>query len=121
MAVGAVLNPTDGRGVDHVADTVRRPTWQRSIDPLAIGGRIVVRGATSGRDPETDIRSRYQHHRRTRAAPMGNRQNFRDARSLVADGELEPRIGRVLPLDQVAENPAAIGNRDVIGKGVARP
>ncbi|GAB7013066.1 zinc-binding dehydrogenase [Halolamina salina] len=117
----AVMERTDGRGVDLVADHVGQATWQQSIDSLAMGGRMVICGATSGPDPDIDIRSVYQHHRQIRGAPMGNRQDFRDVLSLVADGELEPRLDRVLPLDRVAEGHAAIEERDVIGKVVIRP
>jgi len=117
----AVMDLTDGRGVDLVAEHVGQATWQQSIDSLAMGGRMVVCGATSGPDPDIDIRSLYQHHRQIRGAPMGNRQDFRDVLSLVADGELDPRIDRVLPLDQIAEGHAAIEDRDVIGKVVIRP
>jgi NADPH:quinone reductase-like Zn-dependent oxidoreductase len=117
----AVMGLTDGRGVDLVAEHVGQATWKQSIDSLAMGGRMVVCGATSGADPDIDIRSLYQHHRQIRGAPMGNRQDFRDVLSLVADAELEPRIDRVLPLDRVAEGHAAIEDRDVIGKVVVRP
>ena len=117
----AVMDLTDGRGVDLVADHVGQATWQQSIDSLAMGGRMVICGATSGPDPDIDIRSVYQHHRQIRGAPMGNRQDFRDVLSLVADGELTPRIDRVLPLDRIAEGHAAIEDREVIGKVVIRP
>ena len=117
----AVMELTDGRGVDLVADHVGQATWQQSIDSLAMGGRMVICGATSGPDPDIDIRSVYQHHRQIRGAPMGNRQDFRDVLSLVADGELTPRIDRVLPLDRIAEGHAAIEDREVIGKVVIRP
>lgn len=117
----AVMDLTNGRGVDLVAEHVGQQTWQQSIDSLAMGGRMVVCGATSGPDPDIDIRSLYQHHRQIRGAPMGNRQDFRDVLSLVAAGELEPRIDRVLPLEEIAEGHAAIEDRDVIGKVVIRP
>ena len=117
----AVMDLTDGRGVDLVAEHVGQATWQQSINAMAMGGRMVVCGATSGADPDIDIRSLYQHHRQIRGAPMGNRQDFRDVLSLIADGELEPHIDRVLPLDRIAEGHAAIEDRDVIGKVVIRP
>ena len=117
----AVRELTDGRGVDLVADHVGQATWQRSIDSLAMGGRMVICGATSGADPDVDIRSVYQHHRRILGAPMGNRQDFRDVGRLVAAGELEPQIDRVLPLERVAEGHRAIEDREVVGKVVVTP
>ena len=116
-----VMNLTDGRGVDLVADHVGEATWQRSIDSLAMGGRMVICGATSGADPDIDVRSVYQHHRRIVGAPMGNRQDFRDVVSLVARGDLEPEIDRVLPLEKTAEGHAALEDRSVVGKVVIVP
>ncbi|MFB6300010.1 MAG: zinc-binding dehydrogenase [Halobacteriales archaeon] len=112
---------TDGRGVDLVADHVGQATWQTSIDSLAMDGRMVICGATSGADPDIDIRSVYQWHRQIRGAPMGNRQDFRDVYRLIADGDLNPQIDRVLPLEVIAEGHRAIEDRDVFGKIVIRP
>jgi NADPH2:quinone reductase len=116
-----VVELTDGRGVDLVAEHVGQETWQRSIDSLATGGRMVVCGATSGADPDIDIRSVYQRHRRIVGAPMGSRTDFRDVGRLVARGEVEPVVDRVLPLDDVAEGHRAIEDREVFGKVVVKP
>ncbi len=116
-----VVELTDGRGVDLVADHVGEETWQRSIDSLATGGRMVICGATSGADPDIDIRSVYQRHRRILGTPMGSRQDFRDVGRLIARGEVSPVVDRVLPLDRVAEGHRAIENREVFGKVVVTP
>jgi len=63
---------------------------QQSINSLATGGRMVICGATSGADPDIDIRSVYQRHRRILGTPMGNRQDFRDVGRLIARGRLLP-------------------------------
>jgi NADPH:quinone reductase-like Zn-dependent oxidoreductase len=52
---------------------------------------------------------------------MGNRQDFRDVVSLVARGDLEPEIDRVLPLEKTAEGHAALEDRSVVGKVVIVP
>ena len=116
-----IVELTDGRGVDLVADHVGQETWQRSIDSLATGGRMVICGATSGADPDIDIRSVYQRHRRILGTPMGSRQDFRDVGRLIARGEVSPVIDRVLPLARVAEGHRAIENREVFGKVVVTP
>lgn len=117
----AVMDLTDGRGVDLVADHVGEETWQQSINSLAMGGKMVICGATSGPDPDIDIRSVYQHHRRILGAPMGNRQEFRDTVELAARGKIEPQIDRVLPLSNLAEGHRAIENREVFGKVIVQP
>jgi NADPH:quinone reductase-like Zn-dependent oxidoreductase len=116
-----VMELTDGRGVDIVADHVGQETWQRSIDSLAMGGRMVICGATSGPDPDINIRSVYQHHRRILGAPMGNRQDFRDTVDLAARGKVDPVIDHVLPLSDLAEGHRIIENREVFGKVVIEP
>ncbi|MDY6818139.1 MAG: zinc-binding dehydrogenase [Halobacteriales archaeon] len=117
----AIKELTDGRGVDLVADHVGQETWQQSIDSLATDGRMVICGATSGPDPDIDIRSVYQRHRRIIGAPMGNRQDFRAVGRLIGAGEIAPVIDRRLPLADVAEGHRAIENRDVFGKVVVQP
>ncbi|EJN57595.1 zinc-binding dehydrogenase [Halogranum rubrum] len=117
----AIADLTDGRGVDLVADHVGQETWQTSIDSLATGGRMVICGATSGANPDFDIRSVYQRHRKILGAPMGNRQEFRTVGRLVGAGDLKPCVDRVLPLDRIHEAHRALENRDVVGKVVIRP
>lgn len=117
----AVMDLTDGRGVDLVADHVGQETWQRSVNSLAKGGRMVVCGATSGADGAIDIRSLYQHHRQILGAPMGSRREFETVGERIADGSLSPRVDRVLPLADVAEGHRALEERDVVGKVVVRP
>jgi NADPH:quinone reductase-like Zn-dependent oxidoreductase len=117
----AIEDLTDGRGVNLVADHVGQETWQRSINSLAMGGRMVICGATSGPSPDIDIRSVYQHHRQIRGAPMGNRQDFRDVGWLIASGDLQPVVDRVLPLSRIKEGHNAIENREVFGKIVIEP
>lgn len=116
-----IRNLTDGQGVDLVADHIGQETWQASINSLAKGGRMVICGATSGADPDIDIRSVYQHHRQILGAPMGNRQDFRDVGQLVGKGDLQPCVDRVLPMDRIHEGHRALENRDVVGKVVIRP
>ena len=117
----AVMDLTDGRGVDLVADHIGQKTWQQSINSLAMNGRMVICGATSGPNPNIDIRSIYQHHRQIRGAPMGNRQDFRDVGRLIATGKLEPVIDRVIPLEDIAEGHRAIEDREVFGKVILEP
>jgi NADPH2:quinone reductase len=113
---GRVMELTDERGVDLVADHVGQATWQDSIDCLVSGGRMVICGATSGATPDVDIRSVYQHHRQIIGAPLGNRQDFRDVGELIARGSLDPQIHTVLGLDEVATGHELLENRVFVGK-----
>lgn len=68
---GRIRRLTDGRGIDFVANHVVQETWQASVGSLAKDGRMVICGATSGADPDIDIRSVHQYYRQIIDKLMG--------------------------------------------------
>ena len=115
-----VLEASNGRGVDVVADPVGAATWPASIRSLARGGRLVVCGASGGAHPAFDIRELYQRHRQILGAPMGSLRDFAAVLSLVTRGEIVPVIDRVLPLDQIAEAHRVLDAGEQFGKVILR-
>jgi NADPH2:quinone reductase len=107
---------TGGRGVDLVADSVGAATWRQSINALAMGGALVVCGASSGDLPEISIRELYQNHRRILGAPLGNLREFRRAMGLVFAGELAPTIDARYPLERIGEAVGRLADQDQFGK-----
>jgi len=51
----AVLEATDGRGVDIAIETVGGVLFEQAQDALAPLGKIVIAGAASGREPRPDV------------------------------------------------------------------
>jgi len=117
----AVRRETEGRGVEMVVNPVGGTTWRPSIRSLAMGGRMVICGATIGDDPEVSIREIYQSHRRILGAPMGNRRDFAAVLDLARRGEIEPVIHGVLPLREIAEAHRQLEAGEAFGKVVMRP
>ena len=115
-----MLDWTGGEGVDLVHDAVGAPTWRRSIQSLAMGGRLVISGATGGDRPDISIREVYQGHGRILGAPMGNWQDFLDVTRLVFGGKLVPEVYAVYPLERVAEAEVALDRREHFGKIVVQ-
>ena len=113
-----VLELTDGRGVDVVADPVGAATWPASIRSLARGGRLVVCGASGGNRADFDIRELYQRHRQILGAPMGSLGDFAAILSLVTRGEIVPAIDRVLPLEDIVEAHRVLDSAEQFGKVV---
>jgi NADPH:quinone reductase-like Zn-dependent oxidoreductase len=111
-----VLDWTAGDGVDVVHDAVGAPTWRNSIRALAMGGRLVICGATGGDRPDISIREIYQHHRQILGAPMGNWQDFLNVSRLMFSGQLQPEVYRVYPLDRLGEAEDALEARAHFGK-----
>jgi NADPH2:quinone reductase len=112
-----VLDLTDGRGVDIVADPLGI-TWPESIRSLARGGRLVVCGATAGNRPSFDIRELYQRHRSIIGAPMGNWRDFVAVMTMLNRGELRPIIDSVYPLTEIAAAHLRAESRESFGKVV---
>lgn len=114
--VDDVLRQTEGQGLDLVLDAVGAATWRQSIQSLAMGGRMVISGATSGDNPAISIREIYQWHRRILGAPMGNWQDFLDVTQQVFEGRLVPEVSAVYPLAKLLEAEQAMEERRHFGK-----
>lgn len=107
---------TDGEGVNAVFDSVGAPTLRHSVRSLAMGGCLVLSGATAGDSPDLSIREIYQRHRRILGAPMGSWQDFLTVTELVWRGVLRPVIHSVFPLDEIAEAERELEGRGHFGK-----
>ena len=113
-----VLDETDGRGVDVVANPVGGATWRPAIRSLAMGGKMAICGATIGDSPELSIREIYQSHRQIVGAPMGNRRDFRAVLDLLYRGEIAPAVHAALPLEEIAEAHRLLEQGEAFGKVV---
>jgi NADPH:quinone reductase-like Zn-dependent oxidoreductase len=115
-----VMRWTDGQGVDAVFDSVGGPTLRHSVRCLAMGGALVISGATGGDKPDLSIREIYQRHRRILGAPMGNWEDFLQVTGLVWRGLLHPQIHAVYRLNEIADAERELEERRHFGKIVIR-
>ena len=109
---------TGGQGVDAVFDSVGAPTMRHSLRCVAMGGCLVLSGATGGDVPQLSIREIYQWHRRILGAPMGSWDDFLQVTELVWRGVLRPVIHAVYDLDDIAEAERELEERRHFGKTV---
>ena len=86
----AVRHATEGRGVDIVVDNVGPVTFERSMKSLALGGRLVTNGSTSGRTAELHLPTLFWRQLEVIGATMNDRREFADAVGMVDRGEVEP-------------------------------
>ena len=96
----AVFGATNRRGVDLVLENVGAATWFDSLRSAKKGGRIVTYGATSGPRPQTDIRYIFWKQLSILGTTMSTRSEFHDVMNLVWQGELEPVVDSVFPMEQ---------------------
>jgi NADPH:quinone reductase-like Zn-dependent oxidoreductase len=117
----AVRKLTDGRGVDVVFEHVGTNTWRDSVTALAIGGRLVTCGSTTGRWGETDLWSLFAKQATILGSFSSTQSNFRTVLQLASQGELTPVLDSVLPLSEADEAHRRLENRQVFGKIALQP
>jgi NADPH2:quinone reductase len=117
----AIDELTDGRGVDVVVDHVGGPTWERSIDSLAKGGRLVTVGATAGPAVEINVADLFWNQYDIMGSTMGSNSDIDEVLSLVYDGTFAPRIRETLPMSEITRAHELLEDREGFGKVVVVP
>jgi NADPH:quinone reductase-like Zn-dependent oxidoreductase len=112
---------TDGRGADVVLEHVGTNTWKDSVTALAIGGRLVTCGSTTGRWGETDLWSLFAKQASLLGSFSSTQDNFRTVLRLVGEGKFKPVIDSLLPLSEAAEAHRRLEARQVFGKIILQP
>lgn len=109
---------TGKRGVDVVVDYVGKDTWQQSLRALCNGGRLLTCGATTGFDPQEDLRQIFFRQLEVIGSTMGSQTDLLEVLDLLFSGRLHPVVDSVLPLEQAATAHRLIEGREVFGKVV---
>jgi NADPH:quinone reductase-like Zn-dependent oxidoreductase len=94
---------TNKRGVDVVVEHVGTATWDESVASLAVGGRLVTCGATTGYDAKIDLRFLFSRQLSLLGSYMGTKSELASVMKLVASGHLKPVIDRTFPLASCAD------------------
>ncbi len=108
-------------GYDVVVDYIGKSTWVSSLRMLRNGGRLLTCGATSGWNPETDLRHVFYRQMQIIGSTMGNRAELEAALQAVQDGFIRPQIGRVFSFSEVRQAHTMLENREVGGKIILVP
>ncbi len=111
---------TDRRGVDVVFEHVGEATWEKSIRSLAVGGRLVTCGATTGYEGKIDLRYLFTRQLSILGSYMGGKAELFSVLALVASGAVKPVIDKIFPLERAAEAHKHLESREQFGKVVLR-
>ena len=112
---------TSNRGVDIVVEHVGIATFEKSVKSLAVGGRLVTCGATTGYDARLDLRLLFAKQLQILGSYMGTKQELVAASKLLFDGTFRPVIDREVPLAEAASAHRALESSETYGKVVLRP
>ena len=99
----AVRKATGKRGVDLVVDSAGGTSLEGSLRALRQGGRVVIAGATAGRQAEIDVRRLFWNQLKIFGSTMGSDADVSDMLRMVTGAKLEPVIDRTFSLDEGPE------------------
>jgi NADPH:quinone reductase-like Zn-dependent oxidoreductase len=112
---------TNRKMVDVVFEHVGASTWDKSLACLPYGGRLVICGATSGREVKLDLNVLFYKRISLLGSTMGSKGDLFRILQLVDEGKLKPVHDRTLPLAQAAEAQGLLADRKSFGNVVLTP
>ena len=117
----AVLERTDGRGVDVAFDMSGGKVLQQCLSALAPGGRLATVGAHAGERVEIDMIEVFRKHLSIFGCGRMTRDIVARMFGLMASGELDPVIYRRFDLRNVAEAHEIMESRRFFGRMLLAP
>jgi NADPH:quinone reductase-like Zn-dependent oxidoreductase len=118
---GEVRKITAKRGVDVVVEHVGLATWNKSLESLAPGGRLVTCGATTGFDARIDLRFLFSKQWSLLGSFMGSMGELHQVLKFIFRKDLRPVIDRVYPLAEVREAHLRLERKEQFGKVLVVP
>lgn len=102
--------------IDVVIESVGRATFNRSLEVLKPGGRIVVFGATTEDVVDLDLRKFFYGQYQMFGSTMGSREELREMLQHIKQYGVTPVIDKVYPLEDALEAFDALKNSEQFGK-----
>ncbi|MDH5402217.1 MAG: zinc-binding dehydrogenase [Candidatus Heimdallarchaeota archaeon] len=112
----SVLEITENEGVNIVIDPVGEKTWEKAINTLSKGGRLVSVGATTGPRGITPIRNIFAKQISIFGSYMGTDDEFRAVMSMFFNGKVSPVIDKVYQIEEISSAHARLESGNHFGK-----
>ncbi len=119
--VAEVLSATDGKGVDVVFEHVGGDIFQKSLDSLAGGGRLVTCGGHAEEVVPFDIIPFFRAQKSVIGSFVYDRDEFETCVALCARGQITSLVDSVYSLDDTADAFRRVESREHFGKVVIKP
>ena len=97
-----ILRLCEGRGLQVVVDSAGGDTFEKALDLVSPGGRVVTYGATTGPAGKLEVRRIFWKQLNILGSTMGTAQEFEAALNFYAANRLRPVIDRVFPLSEAS-------------------
>lgn len=102
--------------IDLVIDSVGRATFNRSLEILKKGGRIVVFGATTEDNIDLNLREFFYGQYQLFGSTMGSREELRELLQLMEEKQLRPVVDKVFPLEEANQALTYLKDSNQFGK-----
>jgi NADPH:quinone reductase-like Zn-dependent oxidoreductase len=112
----AVMAMTDGHGADLVIDHVGPAQFEASVDAMALEGRMVFCGTTTGTEVSLPLTSVYWWGRRLLGAGGYRPADFGDMLAVVAESRLIPVVDTASPFADLPVLLDRLAGGSVVGK-----
>lgn len=112
----AVLDLTDGRGVDHILELGGPETYPKSVNAIAAGGRIAQIGVLTGYAAQADIRPLQFKNASIHGICVGSVEQYERLNRFMASKQLHPVIDQCFSFEQVPQAYAHLKAANHFGK-----
>jgi len=116
----AVLEITNGRGVDHVLEVGGAGTLARSFRAVGFRGRVSLIGVLAGREGDTNPHPLMLKNASLTGIFVGSRAMFEQMNKAIAANEMRPVVDRIFAFDEARDAYAHQLAGDHFGKVVIR-
>lgn len=121
----AILDATDGSGVDVVIDHAGAPVFETCVDVLTPNGRFVTTGVTAGHRSEIHLGKLFVKGLSLMGVGRPDDATIRShlvgLLDFIAEGRVTPQVAATFPLDAIADAHALLAGPDCFGKVVLTP
>lgn len=117
----AVLDWTNGIGVDVVIDNVGASVFEENLRAMRVGGRFVNFGLVGGFHAKLNIRDLFFRQQQLFGSFMGSMDELRRGLAWLGEGKIRAHVDRTYPMQDVGEAHRYIDSRAVRGKVVLIP
>jgi len=89
--------------IDLIIDSVGAATFNRSLDVLKKGGKMVIFGATTDDVTDLDLRAFFYGQYQLLGSTMGSREELHEVLKLIEDDQIKPVVSETYSLDKADE------------------
>ncbi|MGM8364309.1 zinc-binding dehydrogenase [Virgibacillus sp. W0181] len=86
--------------IDLVIDSVGRATFNRSLEIVKKGGRVVIFGATTGDTVDLNLRNFFYSQYHLFGSTMGSREELKELLAFMEEHNIHPVVDRTFTLDE---------------------